>query len=174
MKIFVTFLLVLASCVFGDLNAAAQSIVNMELVQNPPFGVSVNEVSATYDGMPLTLGANVVITGGSGVYDYRWAKGETVLGASATITVDEPGDYTLDVKDRCDCRQTVVFHITKVAFVNAAELGKIVQTTVFNDKGQLVRVFNGPDVNLDSLPKGLYLLNRVGENGSVKTIKMTR
>lgn len=61
MKIFVTFLLALASCVFGDLNAAAQSIVNMELVQNPPFGVSVNEVSATYDGMPLTLGANVVI-----------------------------------------------------------------------------------------------------------------
>lgn len=174
MKILVTFLLMLLSCVFGDMKASAQSIVNMNLVQNPPFGVSVNEVSASYDGIPLTIGADVVITGGSGVYSYRWKKGETELGTSATITVSEAGDYSLDVKDQCDCLQTVVFHITIAASVTSAELGKIVQTTVFNDKGQLIKVFNGSEADLRSLPKGLYLVNRVGENGIVETIKIRR
>jgi hypothetical protein len=143
-------------------------------MQNPPFGVSVNEVSASYDGIPLTIGADVVITGGSGVYNYRWYKGETELGTDAAISVNEPGDYFLDVKDQCDCLQTVVFHISTASSITGIELGKVVQTTVFNDKGQLIKVAAGDDADLQSLPKGLYVVNRVGENGAVETYKVRR
>lgn len=160
---------------FGaPLSLSAQSVVNMNLVQNPVFSVSTNEVSATIDSSPLTLGADVVITGGSGVYTYRWYMGDIEIHTNPTLTVKMPGDYYLDVKDQCDCVQTIVFHVSPSSGVNSVELGKVVQTTIFNAKGQLVRVVNGDNQDLPSLPKGIYVVNRVDEKGTIETHKIKR
>lgn len=153
-------------------SAHAQAIVNMNLKQNPVFGVSTNDVSATMDGQPLTLGADVVITGGSGTYSYRWYKGATELGTSATLEVRDPGEYALDVKDQCDCLQTVLFHITGTAGIDAITADKAVQTVVFTLDGRMLQVNDGNSIT--PLPQGQYIIKQVDAEGRIASKKITR
>ena len=48
----------------------AQTIINLDFKQNPIFEVSTNNVDTALpdDGTPLTLGADLTVAGGSGVY----------------------------------------------------------------------------------------------------------
>lgn len=153
-------------------SANAQAIVNMNLKQNPVFGVSTNDVSATLEGQPLTLGAEVVITGGSGVYTYCWYMGSTVVGTSATLEVTEPGEYTLDVKDQCDCLQTVKFHIAGTSDISEIALGAVKQTVVFTTDGRLVKVAEGNAIA--TLPRGQYIVKMVDAEGRVVSKKITK
>ena len=56
------------------LGCAAQAIVRMPVEQNPLFEVSTSkvEIAMPEEGGGVLLGGNVVVTGGSGVYTYRW------------------------------------------------------------------------------------------------------
>lgn len=159
---------------FGAQQCKAQSVVNMNVKQNPLFSVSTNDVSAVLEGQPLTLGADVVITGGSGVYTYQWYKGAEKLSTASTLVVGEPGEYSLDVKDQCDCLQTIAFHITGTSGIDAIDMNDVKQITVFNIKGQLVKVINGSSVDLTTLPRGQYIINKVDAEGNIASKKITR
>lgn len=161
-------------CLFTCSLAKAQSVVNMNFKQNPVFGVSTNDVSAVLDGQPITIGGDIVVTGGSGVYSYRWYQGDNVLSTESTITIGEPGEYALDIKDQCDCLQTVLFHITGTSGIDAIDLNDVKQITVFNIKGQLVKVINGQFVDLSNLPSGQYIINKVDAKGNIASKKVTR
>ena len=91
----------------------AQSVVNMNIRQNPLFEVSTNNVNVVSDGTGITLGGDLVIKGGSGNYTYHWySASDNNLGSDENITVYAPGVYSLDVKDACDCLQTVIFNVS--------------------------------------------------------------
>lgn len=91
----------------------AQSVVKMNVAQNPLFEVSTNYVTVSVpDSDSAVLGGDLVIAGGSGNYTYRWydAAGAQ-LGTEPTLAITHGGVYYLDVKDTCDCLQTVQFNV---------------------------------------------------------------
>lgn len=104
--------LIFAASLAVALGASAQAVVKMPVAQNPPFGIVVEQLNLTLPEGGLTLGANAVISGGSGKYSYAWYdSANTLLGTDATLNVTAPGNYRLDVKDSCDCLLTVDFTV---------------------------------------------------------------
>lgn len=173
-------ILFLLSLVLLPTSLHAQTVVSMSLQQNPPFEVSTHEVAAILGGTPLTLGGDVVVTGGSGNYTYRWYTAEGTLSTDRELTVSQSGEYQLDITDQCDCLQTVIFRITASTGIQTAtdqplatydgstltfatDKG-ILQATLINAEGRLVRVATNYDHSLRSLSvadllPGLYILN---------------
>ncbi len=149
-----------------------QTIISMAFEQNPLFTVSTNDVSATYDGTPLVLGADIVIAGGSGNYTYHWYTSSTELGTEPTLIVNEGGEYMLDISDECDCLQTVIFHIAGPSDVQQIAAEDVRQVVVFGESGVLMKVFNGPTADLSSLPSGVYIINKVSVDGRISTSKV--
>ena len=166
------------------LSASAQAIVSIPVNQNPVFEVSTNHVEVTVPDSndDIILGADVVITGGSGSYTYRWTdqRGND-LGTESELHVSEPGLYTLDIADTCDCLQTVTFNVATASLDEIA--GSIltispnpsegfiridgfdpVQITAVNMSGHLAATLTSPDgthiheADLSTLPSGIYLL----------------
>ncbi len=158
--------------IFCLVPAVGQTTINMEFTQNPLFTVSTNDVTAVVDGTPLELGADIVIEGGSGNYTYRWYTSSQELGSEPTLTVETGGKYYLDVNDECDCLQTVTFHITDPAGIDDIAAENVRQVVVFTEQGQLVKVFNSADYDLSSLPKGVYIVNKVDANGKASATKV--
>lgn len=176
--------------------ASAQTVIDMTLKQNAPFEVSTGEVSVVLDGAALTLGADVVVTGGQGPFDYVWLVDGKCYSVEPTFTVDKPGDYQLDIIDVCDCRQTVIFHVTTAEGIEAlrtdaalahyadgivtfAPGAPIVQAALVATSGRLVRVCNNYDnslrtMSLYGLVPGQYILTMRLADGEVKTLKFTK
>ncbi len=150
----------------------AQALINMGFEQNPLFGVSANDVTAVIDGTELQLGADIVITGGSGNYTYRWYTATEELGDGATLTVAEPGEYAVDISDECGCVQTVAFHIGDAAGMSGVPASGVKQTAVFDESGVLVKVFNGASYDSSSLRSGVYIVNKTGADGKVSVSKI--
>lgn len=164
----------------ASLSTQAQTIVDMTLVQNAPFEVSTNEVSVVFDGSALTLGADVVVSGGQGPFAYAWLIDGKTYSVEPTFTVDKAGEYQLDIIDVCDCRQTVIFHVTAAEGIDAlradAPLARysdgvitfapdapIVQATLVAANGRLMRVCNNYDnslrtMSLYGMMPGQYIL----------------
>lgn len=177
----------------------AQTIVEMSVNQNPLFEVSTNSVNAVYpeEGGSMTLGADLVIAGGSGNYTYRWydAAGNE-LGDGPTLTVDGEGKYLLDVSDECDCLQTVefnvetasvksvegnIFRITPNPTEGYVEFGGIgaMQVCLTSMTGQLVAVLNYDgqpmtSADLSFLTKGTYILTLTDVNGKTQVCKLIK
>ena len=109
-------LLILLFLPIGTGGLLAQTIVRMQIQQNPPFSVVAPTLTITMPDEGIELGADVVVTGGSGNYSYLWldAAGRT-LGTEPTLLVTLPGTYTLRVSDECQCEHQVVFDITSSA-----------------------------------------------------------
>ena len=164
-------LLVITLLLAATLKVASQSVVNMHVRQNPLFGVSTHEVTAVIDGTPLTLGADIVVTGGSGNYTYCWSRQGATLANTPTLTGSTADEYTLEVSDECDCRQTVAFHITDIASVGKVDPDDIRQTCVFNTLGVLLRVCNGAAYDLSGLPKGQYVVSMTDGKGNTEVTK---
>ena len=100
------------AAVFG---CQAQSVVKIPVAQNPLFEVSANNVAVSVPdgGAGATLGGDLVISGGSGHYTYRWYDGSDVtLGTESTLSILSPGIYYLDIEDTCECLQTIEFNVT--------------------------------------------------------------
>lgn len=175
----------------------AQSVVDMSFVQNPVFGVSTESVFLNFVAPGMTLGADLVITGGSGTYSYEWQKDNTVLGKESTLYISTPGIYTLKINDTCDCELTVTFNVGNggvgelgtggfraypnpvcdMLKIDAADGKKIVQVSLVSMSGKVVALY--PDVYESSLlidatgfSDGEYLLNCVYEDKSVVTGKI--
>lgn len=166
------------AAVFG---CQAQSLVKMPVAQNPLFEVSTNEVNVSAGDAPeVTLGGDLVVKGGSGSYVYRWYNNAgNNLGTDATLCVSTPGAYFLDIKDTCDCLQTVRFNVTNagvnVITADALRLSPnptdgpvevagfdAVQIAVVAMSGQMVALIDmdGEPVrsfDLSNLPAGQYI-----------------
>lgn len=176
----------------------SQTIINMPIEQNPLFEVSTNRVDIATISGNVTLGADLVITGGSGTYAYRWYKGGTTLSTEPTLTVAEAGTYMLDIDDTCDCRQTITFNVgaAGIETVTAEMLkvypnptkgvvhidgGNVARVAVVNMYGVLVKVVTPSNArtltefDLSDLPVGTYILTLANENGSmINTCKIIR
>ena len=119
MKKYITAALLTAAAACG---CAAQSVVKIDVVQNPLFEVSTHSVSLPFpDGTTsLTIGGDLVVKGGSGNYSYRWYDtAGTTLGTSKVLTVNNEGLYLLDIEDTCECVNTIQFAVG-VSSVNTA------------------------------------------------------
>lgn len=174
--------------------AGAQTIVDMQFKQNPLFKVSTNQVNtAMTDAGTLTLGGDLTVAGGSGVYSYAWTDADGAeLGSESTLTISVPGKYILTVSDQCDCSQTVEFNIEAAAIeaveVEGLEL-KVVgdwlliggaearQVTVFAMNGSMALLASPAEpvgqVSLASLEPGVYVAQVLLADGRLVTSKFS-
>jgi hypothetical protein len=176
-----------------------QTIITMPIAQNPLFEVSTDKVELVMpnDGGGVVLGGNVVVTGGSGEYTYRWynQKGAE-LGIDATLYAEASGKYMLDISDSCNCLKTIEFDLTS-AGIDATEVNRLnigpnpttgtlyisgvdVQRIATIDmSGRLVSVIesNGnPIISADytALTAGEYLLTIATTTGQTIVYKMIK
>ncbi|MDE6078163.1 MAG: T9SS type A sorting domain-containing protein [Muribaculaceae bacterium] len=175
--------------------ASSQSIVSIPVNQNPLFEVFTNNLEMAYpdDMTDLILGADIVIKGGSGTYEYLWLDSDgNQLGTDPTLTVSGEGKYILTVSDTCDCEQTVTFNITSAAVdeVSAAGIGifpnpttgyvriegfQPFQIVAMDMSGHIAALINSEDgqsiqeADFSSLPSGIYLLTLSDGHGK-KTV----
>lgn len=177
----------------------AQTRIEMPVKQNPPFEVSVSEVILDFTAPSMTLGGDVVATGGSGSYIYRWYNGEKEIGTDATLVITEPGEYKLDIKDACDCLNTVIFSVKSASVegvetegfalypnpvkdkltIKAGEID-LRQVNIVSVSGRLMLVATDFDqkgeneIDLSSLPGGEYIVNCVVGDNNVITRKVIK
>ena len=192
-------LFLLLSVVVASGFIVAQTRIEMPVKQNPPFEVSVSEVILDFTAPSMTLGGDVVATGGSGSYIYRWYNGEKEIGTDATLVITEPGEYKLDIKDVCDCLNTVIFSVKSASVegvetegfalypnpvkdkltIKAGEID-LRQVNIVSVSGRLMLVatdFDQKDENeidLSSLPGGEYIVNCVVGDNNVITRKVIK
>lgn len=196
MKKFLTTALLIAASVCG---CAAQAVVKMPLSQNPLFEVSTNNVTvALPDGTSsATIGGDIVVKGGSGNYSYRWySEAGTEFGTEQTLSVNTTGTYLLDIKDTCDCLQTVRFNVGTAGigeleldavsitpnptdgFINIAGM-KAVQLTATSMSGRLAALIENDGSEFDSadlgnLAPGHYIVALTDRNGKVFVTKLIK
>lgn len=167
------------------LSASSQTIVSIPVNQNPIFEVSTNRLDLTFpeDAAELVLGADIVVKGGSGVYEYLWSDADgNELGNEPYLTVPKAGTYLLTITDTCDCEQEVTFNVG-TASVGALEMSKLTitpnptdgyitidgfdayQIVALDMTGHMAALINSEgmqpirEADLSHLPSGLYLLN---------------
>lgn len=193
----------LAACAFlaiGANQTFSQTVIEMPIAQNPLFEVFTDNVNTTLpgEGATLSLGADLIVKGGSGEYTYRWYTPDGAeLGNESEITVNAEGIYMLDISDSCDCMQTVAFDIT-TAGVNDALMGSFtvspnpttdgyvefsgvspVQLTVVSLSGALCAyIDNGGEpftsADLSMLAPGNYILTVTDSDGKVYTSRIIK
>ena len=192
-------LFLLLSVVVASGFIVAQTRIEMPVNQNPPFEVSVSEVILDFTAPSMTLGGDVVATGGSGSYIYRWYNGEKEIGTDATLVITEPGEYKLDIKDACDCLNTVIFSVKSASVegvetegfalypnpikdkltIKAGEID-LRQVNIVSVSGRLLLVATDFDlkdeneIDLSSLPGGEYIVNCVVGDNNVITRKVIK
>ena len=116
---FSSLLLVVLLLLVGSGCLIAQTVIRMPIQQNPLFSIVAPTLSIVLPDDGITLGADVVVTGGSGNYSYLWLDAESqVLSTESTLRVSRPGNYTLRVSDECQCESQVTFSISPSALAN--------------------------------------------------------
>jgi len=196
MKIISRFLLLLGFVVAAFGISSAQSIVAIPAFdQNPVFSVSATSVFLSFSGEKMTLGGDLVISGGSGTYTYEWTAADKVLGSGPTLEIASPGKYILSISDACDCQKTVIFNVTGQGGVSDASSnsfrvypipavdrltvearnGKnMMQVSVTSMDGRMV-IFSPVEnkskcnVNVSELPAGMHVVHCVYEGKEVET-----
>ena len=196
MKKFTTFIAFAFACFTFT---SAQSIVEIPFEQNPLFEVITENVNITYpeDGDNIELGADLIIKGGSGTYSYRWYTPAGVeLGTQQLLTVDNTGQYLLDISDTCDCLITVEFNVTQAgveAFTNdafavfpnpAKDYIEIIgldvrQMTVTGLDGRVAAIYGddypfGGKIDIASLVPGTYVLTITDVTGKIYSTKLIK
>lgn len=197
MKRFLIALTVTAAIAFG---ASSQTVIDVRVEQNPRFEVSTNTVEVDFpsDGGGLFLGGDVVVTGGSGEYTYRWADtGDNTLSEESTYYAQTPGIYRLDVSDTCDCLQTVYFYAGTTA-IDGVETQSLtispnptdgpvsisgfepVRIAAVDMSGRLVKVVESrsgmplTDVDFSPLAAGEYILTLSDGKGKAATARLLK
>ncbi len=174
--------------------SSAQTIIQIQNPQNPLFEVSADEVTLAFTEPGMTLGADLVIAGGSGQYSYLWtdAQGQQ-LGQEPTLYIETAGEYQLTLEDTCQCQLTVDFHIGTGGIssacldnlrvypnpttgpINIIGGYQVTQVSVFNLSGSMVDFNNSygiGHIDLSGHPSGTYLLHIVTADGDVATRKI--
>ncbi len=183
-------MLAMAFCGIGY----SQSIVNMPFEQNPVLSVSSEAVYLQLSGETMQIGADLVITGGSGSYSYEWKNAGVVLGTDAVLEISEGGTYILTITDTCDCSIDVSF-VVKDAGVSAVSesvfdvypvpasdyimveskgVQRICQIALVSMQGRVVGVYpqekaSKAQIDVRNLTNGEYVLNCVYEDKTVET-----
>lgn len=194
MKKFITATLILAAAACG---CVAQTVVKIEVTQNPLFEVSTNNVAVTVPATGATIGGDLVIKGGSGTYAFRWyTAAGTLLGTDSTLSVDAQGIYYLDIKDTCDCLQTVEFNVATTG-IDEITLGSpaitpnptdgpvaingfdAVQITVVSMAGKLEAVVDNDgrtitNADLGMLPAGQHIVTLCDAMGRTCVTKLIK
>lgn len=198
MKKILTVTILFTSAILG---CNAQSVVKIPVTQNPLFEVSTNKVAVSVpDGdTGAALGGDLVVSGGSGHYTYRWYDtAEATLGTEATLSVLSPGTYYLDIKDTCDCLQTVEFNVSIASIDDIETVQKsitpnptggpveitgfdAIQITAVSMAGHMVMLFNSPDgitpiryADFSSLPHGQYIITLTDISGATTVEKLLK
>ena len=166
-----------------------QTVINVQIEQNPQLTAVAETVTAELSGTGITLGSDLVVEGGDGSYTYLWTddSGEE-LGTASTLSVTEPGGYYLAVTDGCQCSVSVKFTVTGTSGIDAvvadgfsvecvdgkltvSSAKKIDSVRIVNASGQLVRlVKNGLSSGSFTLPldnpRGVYIVCCVFDDGT--------
>ena len=86
---------------------SAQKIIKLDIKQPPEFGFSVSNQDTTIEkGSTLLLGTDLIVFGGSGVYEYDWSPAATLNDSTLVNPSATPNDttvYILIVKDTFGC-----------------------------------------------------------------------
>jgi hypothetical protein len=183
----------LSICIFSLFSAIiieAQCLIPVQIEQNPPLSVVAQTVTASLPNEGLTLGSDIIVDGGDGVYRYIWTNGQgTVLNTSTTLFVTSIGEYYLQVIDGHDCSVSVKFNITSADGINNVEGGdfslknenglltiqsgkNLRQIRIVSASGQLVKKISNIhksdriDIKINDINKGLYLVGCAYSDGN--------
>lgn len=156
----------------------AQTVITVQLEQYPPLQVLSESVNVDLPPEGITLGSDLVVSGGDGSYKYSWenASGKT-LSTTPTLNVTEPGNYFLTVTDGHDCSVSTQFTVIPGTAVQKPEAGALRQIRLFNTKGQLLKTITGTTANAAAttfgLPAGVYVKCCIYKDGHSTVSKIT-
>ena len=92
---------------FFPLSLLAQRIVVLSVNQPPELGFTVSRHDTTINkGSSIVLGKDIIISGGSGTYSFKWSPGKTLNDSLILRPLASPIDttkYTLTVLDKNGC-----------------------------------------------------------------------
>ena len=173
---------------------SAQTVIDIHVEQNPPLKAEAATVVTDWAEGGVTLGADLVVSGGDGHYAYEWTdeKG-TILGTEPKCTVLQPGRYYLKVSDGAGCAVSSMFQVNTTSGIANARGGNgtsievsghtlTVETTsglfllrVADTAGHILMRStynsNKADVDLSNLADGAYIICVTeGEKAFVKKI----
>jgi hypothetical protein len=111
-----------------------QRVVILSVHQPPEFGFSISRQDTTIiKGSSIVLGKNVVISGGSGDYSYKWTPAATLSNPVILHPVASPGDttiYMLTVTDKSGCSISVNYTVNVKGPLTGMD--KVVSKTSFD------------------------------------------
>ncbi len=155
----------------------AQTVITVQLEQYPPLQVLSESVNVDLPPEGITLGSDLVVTGGDGSYNYLWtnASGEE-LGQATTLNVTAPGTYFLKVTDGHQCIVSTQFTVLPGTAVKAHKDENLSQIRLFNTSGQLLKTITGTAASSSQafgLPAGVYIQCRIYKDGHSAVSKIT-
>ncbi len=115
---------------------------------------------------------SVLITGGTGKYNFNWTKNNLPFATTQDITGLEPGDYVLSVTDSNNCGPVIqTYHIAEPEPLKIELIQKVNNHCAGDNNGSIsVTVTGGTKVEVE--PGVLdYLYNWIGPNGFVSASK---
>jgi hypothetical protein len=113
-----------------------ETIIKVPFSQPKKLMVDAGDNQVLYTGQTITLGQDVIITGGSPEYLYNWKDEENNEYSTPAITVSEAGNYYLTVTD--------VNHCSALDSVNIALSTSIMN----NDEAENFSLFPNPSSGL--------------------------
>jgi hypothetical protein len=147
----------------------AQRVVVLSVTQPPEFGFSVSQSDTTIlETTSVELGTDIVISGGSGDYQFLWTPGKTLSDSTILNPVATPMDttiYLLTVTDEFGCSFSVNYTVNV--------RGPIVGIDAFNDQSTLVALlFPNPNngkfkVQLSGEPQERIKLSIIENSGKI-------
>ncbi|MBQ9285869.1 MAG: hypothetical protein IJ209_06285 [Bacteroidaceae bacterium] len=156
----------------------AQTVINVPLEQYPPLQVLSESVNVDLPPEGITLGSDLVVSGGDGIYEYAWTNvsGQT-LSQAPTLTVVSPGNYFLTVTDGHECRVSTQFTVIPGTAVQKPEAVAPRQIRLFSTSGQLLKTISGTDANDAAtsygLPAGIYVKCCIYKDGHSTVSKIS-
>jgi len=110
----ILFIILLSVIGRAALPLCAQTVINIPVRQFPPLHVLAESVEVELPAGGITLGSDLVVSGGDGIYAYSWttAASQEVLGTASTLAVTASGTYFLAVTDGHGCRVSTQFTVT--------------------------------------------------------------
>lgn len=156
----------------------AQTLITVQMEQYPPLQVMAETVTVDLPPEGITLGSDLVVTGGDGSYRYAWtnASGQA-LGQSSTLAITAPGTYFLAVTDGHDCSVSTQFTVAPSTAVKAPATAQLRQIRLFDTKGQLVKTITPTGAHAAAhdlgLPAGVYVECSIYSDGRSDVRKIT-
>jgi hypothetical protein len=100
---------------FLPLLMMAQKVITLSVHQPPELGFTLSDTKITINkGESVTLGQGIIISGGSGNYQYSWSPGKYLNDSTLLHPVVQPADttiYTLTVTDHQGCSFSINYTV---------------------------------------------------------------